>query len=171
MSKVKSHTGFRNEKLFCFNCGGSHELQYPLPVNEMTQTIKAFDRLHKNCTPAWKTPEPPLGNESQNARWWLANGERGLSSKTIYSVMTGENIMGNWKYHHPSDPDDFRRCYLLLQAVPEWRPKMDKMRNVSEVWNRLVDNWDKLTGMLEAALQTPDKKAPGMYEFMKSLGC
>lgn len=172
MAKAKSHTGFRNEKLFCFNCGGSHDLQLPLPVKQMTDTMKAFDKLHKNCLPVWKEPEPPLGkSEIEKAAWWLRSGETGLSSKTIYSIITGQNVMGTWGYSHPSDPDDFRRCYLLLKAVPEWCLKLDKMRKVSEVWDRLVDNWDKLSEMLEAAMNSKDGRAPKMYDLMKSLGC
>jgi hypothetical protein len=172
MEKIKSHTGFRNEKLFCFNCGVSHDLGLPQPVKQMTDMMKAFERLHKNCKPVWTEPEPPASeSETQKVSWWLKNGEQGLSSKTIYSVITGQNIMGGWNYHHPSDPDDFRRCYLLLKAIPEWREKLDKMRSVSEVWNKLVDNWDKLTGMLETAMKSKTGKAPRMYEFMKSIGC
>lgn len=173
MAKAKSHCGFRNEKLFCFNCGGSHEIHLPLPVKQMTDTMKAFEKLHRNCLPTWKEPEAPASEgEPRNAAWWLANGEHGLSSKTIYSVITGQNIMGTrYGYAHPCDPDDFRRCYLLLKAVPEWRIKLDRMRSISPVWNSLVDNWDKLTEMLEVAMKSKTGKAPEMYDLMKSIGC
>ena len=43
------------------------------------------------------------------------------------------------------------------------------MKKESEVWRRIVENWDKLCEMLEEQMKTG--KANGMYEFMESLGC
>lgn len=48
-------------------------------------------------------------------------------------------------------------------------PRIDNLRTLSLVWEKLADNWDKLTEMLEEQLQT--KKANGMYELMKQIGC
>lgn len=49
---------------------------------------------------------------------WLANGETGISSKTIHAVLTGMvdntvfNTSPSWfRYDVPHDPSDFRRCY------------------------------------------------------------
>jgi hypothetical protein len=69
----------------------------------------------------------------------------------------------------PADPDDFRRCYLLIKAVPQWKERLVELKSLSETWSKLVDNWDKLTEMLEEQMRT--RKANGMYELMNSLGC
>jgi hypothetical protein len=170
MAKVKSNTGFRNGKLFCFNCGASYDMQLPQPVDMAAGIMKTFGKSHRDCKPVWEAPEPNMSqSEKQRAKWWADHGERGMSSEAIYNMLAEKKISNN--ITHPSDPDDFRRCYLLLKAVPEWRIKMDAMREVSPVWNNLVDNWDKLTEMLETALNTKEKKAPEMYELMKSIGC
>lgn len=72
----------------------------------------------------------------------------------------------------PSDPADFRRCYKLLQAVPQWKARLNELKTISPVWEKLVDNWDKLTEMYEQNEKEDWKNYEkiGMYEFMKSLG-
>jgi len=86
--------------------------------------------------------------------WWIANGETGTSSKTMWNCLIGNS---NFSVDHPYDPDDFSRCYKLLQTVPEW--------------NNLVENWDKLTEMFEKNQRTgwQNSKKIGMYEFMQTL--
>ena len=94
------------------------------------------------------------------------NGRTG--SKTMLNHILGKEVIQNPYQSPPSDPDDFKRCYLLLKAVPQLKTDLHKLKALSPTWSNLVDNWDKLTEMLEEQLRT--KKANGMYEFMKSLG-
>jgi hypothetical protein len=101
---------------------------------------------------------------------WLANGEHGISSKTLFSVLSGLNIMAGWGYCHPLDGDDFRRCYLLIESCPRWKDELPKMMQVSPQWSEVVDNWDKLSDYLRQS-QTSMEKATEMYEFMKEIGC
>lgn len=171
--KKEGHTGFRNGDLFCYNCGGSVKIPLPMPVGIAADLMKSFDKHHKNCSKTWTEPipEPNDNSEEDNANWWFLNGERGLSSMAIYTRMTGRIIEDGRTTCHPSDPDDFRRCYLLLQAVPQWKEKMYLMKPVSKVWSSLVDNWDKLTEMFEACLKSKDGKATDMYALMKEIGC
>lgn len=75
---------------------------------------------------------------------WLAFGERGSSSETMAFTFLGRGAP-RWS-SAPSDPDDLRRCLLLLQAAPEARKHMDKLRSLSKTWERLVDRWDDLEG-------------------------
>ena len=161
-------TTIRNGNLFCLNCGEEHKLIMPIPVNEMIKKTKAFDVLHKDCKPTWKEPEVDQ-TKSLNEKmiFWLSQGERGTSSNTIFQTLSGQNIKA-WM-SHPCDPDDFRRCYLLLKTIPEWKADLYKLKEISPVWSKLVDNWDKLTSMLEEQMET--HKPNGMYEFMESLGC
>lgn len=76
--------------------------------------------------------------------------------------------MPGFTYGHPHDPDDFRRCYMLLFMVPEWKELLHEIKGESDVWEKLIDNWDQLTTMLEEQLAG---KRNNMYQFMKKLGC
>lgn len=169
--KKESHCTIRNEKLFCLHCGGEQILPFPLAVSMFGAMAKEFERMHKNCEPTWKQPEPDMSlSKYERIKWWIDNGEHGTSSNNILFHLTAQSYyvkIGN--KDHPNDPDDFRRCYLLLKAVPELKDFLNEMKQVSEVWSKLVDNWDKLTDMLEEQFRI--KKANRMYEFMKSLGC
>ena len=107
---------------------------------------------------------------------WLANGERGVSSNTMVTILAGVDALGTWSQYHPLDPDDFRRCCLLLKAVPILRLKLEKMRGVSDEWATLVDHWEELETMLaEECGSWPVPRyayngAPKVYDYMKSLG-
>jgi hypothetical protein len=170
MISVK-HITVRNENLFCSHCGTSEKVPYPIVIPKFTAMIDEFANKHEDCEPVWKQPEPDMSQSLvERARWWMVNGERGISSETIYSVLCEEPLLPLRKpnsYDHPHDPDDFRRCYLLLKAIPEWREQLHKMKSISQTWSNLVDNWDKLTFMLEELI--PTNKDNGMYDFMKSL--
>ncbi|HRG37078.1 MAG TPA: hypothetical protein PK289_00970 [Bacteroidia bacterium] len=164
-----ANTTFRNEKLFCLNCGGEYKLNYPLPVGEMSEKIKAFDALHKDCKKTWTEPQADeTESVKQRANWWIANGETGSSSKTMWNC-----FMGNKEYeiNHPYDPDDFKRCYNLLKAIPEWKNRLNELKELSQPWNNLVDNWDKLTEMFEqnVAEKWVNHDKIGMYELMEKL--
>jgi hypothetical protein len=167
--KKESHTGIRNEKLFCFHCGTSQVMPVPMPVYIATAMIKAFEKNHRSCKKTWTelVHDPDGKSEWENERWWIANGEHGISSKTMFNILSDDNRIQNLYQSHPHDPDDFRRCYLLLQSCPHFVGKLQRMRSVSPTWSNLVDNWERLTEMLEWQFQF--KKANGMLEFMDSL--
>lgn len=177
-TKTKGKTGFRNEELFCFNCGSSYKIQYPQPVSMAGAMMKQFAKDHENCKPTWKEPvnETPEQTEQFCANWWAENGEHGMSSKTMFNHLTQSMQVRRLKNDYPctpSDPDDFKRCYKLLQAVPQWKARLNELKTLSPVWEKLVDNWDKLTEMYEQNEKQDWKncKKIGMYEFMKTLGC
>lgn len=172
MAKKKANTGFRNNSLFCFSCGDSYKINYPQPINMMTAIMKEFEKTHKSCEQTWKEPVNEVGKtEEENCMWWMAYGEHGLSSKTIFNTLKPDSIrkLENSFDCPPSDSDDFRRCHLLIEAIPQFRDKLDQLRVISEVWNNLVENWDKITEMLLEQIEK--KKSNGLYEFMKTLGC
>jgi hypothetical protein len=179
MNKNNPTTGFRNENLFCFNCGASFDIQLPQPVSFAADLMKLFDKHHKNCQKTWQQPEVDQSmTETQKAYWWFdkKNGEHGMSSMAIYTVLINNGVYAKHLiedtrkgFPHPHDPDDFRRCYLLLKTVPEWKDKLHLMKQVSPVWSNIIDNWDKLCTMLEQQMQS--SKDEGMNDFMKTLGC
>jgi hypothetical protein len=95
---------------------------------------------------------------------WLANGERGLSSNAIATKLSGIDCMlyepRGWEtLLYPSDHDDFKRCMKLLDQVPEFRERLYEMKDVSEVWSRLVDNWDEFEKLY---CQLPPTKVGGL---------
>lgn len=147
----------------------------PATVKMFAAIAKQFDADHRNCEKTWAEPIPtgqPEKTEHENAMWWAANGEHGTSSKTMFRYLSGNGgaMIPRGRYErddHPYDPSDFRRCHLLLEAVPQWRAKLHHMKAVSTVWARLVDNWGKLTEMLKEQMIT--NRPNGMYELMQSL--
>ena len=174
--KTKGKTGFRNGELFCFNCGGSYKIPFPQPVSMAGALMEQFVKDHDNCEPTWKEPvnEAQEKSEVENANWWAENGEHGVSSKTMFNHLSRTLQVRRLKNSDPCtpyDPDDFKRCYKLLQAVPQWKERLHELKPLSKAWSNLVDNWDKLTEMYEQNVQEDWKnyKKIGMYEFMEKL--
>lgn len=162
-------TIIRNEKLFCTCCGSEHALKFPIALDVLNEKIKAFEKLHEDCEQTWIEPEADQSKDvKEKAMWWMANGETGLSSKTMWNCFMDK---ADFPINHPSDPDDFSRCYKLLKAVPEWKDELYKLKPLSPAWSNLVDNWDELTDMFERNVSEnwANYKEIGMYELMKKL--
>ncbi len=166
-------TGFRNDDLFCYNCGGSHKINYPMSTKEFAEITKNFSKLHAKCKSTWVEPEVDMSKTvKERAEWWIINGETGASSKVIWRCLTtGVSTFENPS--HPLDPDDFKRCYKLLEAIPEWKSEIHKLKSLSKIWSNLVDNWNKLTEMYEQNVKENwvNYEAIGMHKLMNSLGC
>lgn len=101
---------------------------------------------------------------------WFANGEKGISSEAIATTICG--LDGGYRKDTPSDPSDFKRCLLLLKAVPELRCKLHLMRSVSKEWNTLIDHWDEIEACFVS--EVPEwldghsmKSAPKTYALMQ----
>lgn len=108
-------------------------------------------RLEAGSLAAVTSANPGL---SANAAEWLANGERGVSSETIFTHLTGVDALNRFPADHPCDPDDFRRCRLLLEQVPELKKNLGRMGTLSSAWAGLVLSWDRIC-------TTMDWEAPG----------
>lgn len=102
---------------------------------------------------------------------WFVQGETGISSKALAAAVCDLEPDQGWaKYgNHPSDPDDFKRCVKFLDEVPEARKHLGKVAALSDVWGRLVENWDELEALFRE--EYPTKSAPKLLERMKQLGC
>jgi hypothetical protein len=98
------------------------------------------------------TLEIPL----EAVRWHL-NGEKGISSDAIFDRLYFGRTNPRWSHNWPHDPDDFRRCELLLREVPELRGRLPEMAAVHPVWARLVERWDEITALME-------EEVPGVFE-------
>jgi hypothetical protein len=95
---------------------------------------------------------------------WFCTGEVGSSSKAMAACIGGAEAGTS----HPLDPDDLRRCVLFLQAVPEARQHMPKVRGLSVKWAKLVDNWDELEKTLLAEM-AGGNDAPKTWELMEKV--
>lgn len=103
---------------------------------------------------------------------WLATGSRGLSSNTMFTVLTGVDALGGSRKSYPHDPDDLDRCLRLLHAVPELRQLLQKMSEVSPEWAALIVNWEEIERLHidEVGLGwTKAKSAPRTYELMRKV--
>lgn len=80
---------------------------------------------------------------------WLRTGERGISSEVIFERLTGIPVQNGSRKDVPSDPDDLRRCRLLLDAVPEFGARLEEMADVSERWAKLVKVWNRLCAIMD----------------------
>ena len=101
---------------------------------------------------------------------WFATGRVGASSKAMACAAAG--LPGDKS--HPYDPDDFNRCLLLLEAVPEIRDCMDNVAGISGTWAKLVNRWDEVEQCFldEVGLNwSKARSAPKTYELMKEIGC
>jgi hypothetical protein len=97
---------------------------------------------------------------------WFCTGEVGASSKAMAACIGG----AEGGTSHPFDPDDLRRCVLFLQAVPEARQHMPKVRELSAQWAKLVDNWDELEKTLLEEIKNGSMWAGKTWDKMKALG-
>lgn len=77
---------------------------------------------------------------NDNMLRWLLTGDVGASSKAMAAHLCGFPCSGD----SPSDPDDFARCLMLLDAVPEARAELHRMAEVSAVWAALVARWGEI---------------------------
>lgn len=103
---------------------------------------------------------------------WLANGEVGVSSKSMAMWLAFGKRTGGPFGSHPSDPSDMERCLKLLTAAPGLRKSLAKMAGLSKEWAALVARWDEIEAMLmdEIGLGwTKAKRAPKTYALMQEV--
>lgn len=170
MGKVKTgaHVTFVPKGIGCHHCGERYALDGDGTSIGMLQAIlKQFTKEHQKCKPSaagkarfeFTTPDE-----------WAASWDTGISSATIWSVMTGRPspVGGILAFGSaPSDPADFGRCYRLLKAFPEWRARIHEVGLEYIEWSGLVLAWDELTALYEEEL--PSGTAPKLYARMKEL--
>ncbi len=84
------------------------------------------------------------------ALWdWRLGGSTGMSSLTIWSVLTGIHEEDGDGFT-PADSGDFGRCYRLLSiAPPMWRTRLGEVAARHPRWAPLVAEWDRLTKLYE----------------------
>ena len=98
---------------------------------------------------------------------WLRDGDVGTSSSAIVTKLTSLHLCKPDDMFAPSDQSDLLRCIKLLEFVPEFKPRLVEMSDVSDRWKVIVDNWDELENLLVDEL--PTGKAPKTYMRMTEL--
>lgn len=174
-NKKEPHTTIRNNALFCTHCGEKMAIPFPMGVQKFSEMCKGFEIMHKNCEKTWTKPmaSPKIENTPEdilyNVEWWKANGEHGISAETIVKYLGIKNKLSFYAKSegYPHDPDDFRRCYELLEAVPQFKTQIKSMAWASPAWAALVTKWDVLTELFEDLVKTG--KDNGMYKLMQDL--
>ncbi len=73
--------------------------------------------------------------------WIFEDKDTGVSSIAMAATLLDRKPR---RTNTPSDPSDFNRCLLFLDAVPEARKSMHKFANINNDWATLVANWDKI---------------------------
>lgn len=111
---------------------------------------------------------------TEAATRWLAIGERGASSDAMFLALTDIAPIDakSDPLAHPYDPDDLRRCRLLLDQVPELADKLEKLSTISPVWARIGTEWESLCRIMDE--ESPDwrnggGKAPRTYQLIKNI--
>ena len=156
-------------RMICCDCSLTHDYVFaPSDDDGMYWQIEQ----NKRATARRRIGETKM-NIPDSANEWLAKGERGISSEAIFSYMTGINVVGKYGMGYPYDPSDFRRCHLLLEAVPEFKKRFKEMRLISKEWHTLVDHWDELVELLDIDVPewrtTGKGNAPKTYDRMQEL--
>lgn len=101
-----------------------------------------------------------MDSTEKRAARWAAGSDTGASSKAMLSVMLGDRPKTSFCYPH--DGGDLGRCIGLLDAVPEYRERLDEMKIIGAEWAALIDHWAEL----EARWRRKDDK---LYERMKQI--
>ncbi len=83
---------------------------------------------------------------------------------TIYSVMMDVPVA---RADVPHDPDDFGRCYRLLQLFPEWKKRLFQVAERYPVWAPMTKEWTALESLYEEALRS--NSGTVLYERLQAL--
>lgn len=75
------------------------------------------------------------------ALYWFLHGEPVDSAMAIAEHM----LFATRKHQYqPEDSFDLGCCIALLDAIPEWRPRMGEMASVSRYWAAILPHWGEL---------------------------
>ena len=85
-----------------------------------------------------------------SAAEWLAGDDIGSSALALFYHLTGIKPPGFLdRSAHPYDLADFRRCQLLIEALPDYELHFQKMESVSDEWAFLTNGWSSICASLD----------------------
>lgn len=105
-----------------------------------------------------------LASLEPEAQDWAVAGEVGLSAATIFAWITGIKLdhhaaQTDMPTDFPHDPADLRRCRLLLEAVPSFAERFQRvMPQVSPAWAALTAHWSTICDTMD--LECPSWRSP-----------
>jgi hypothetical protein len=105
---------------------------------------------------------------------WLGNGERGMSSDALFERLTGfPSTRTPFRKAHPVDPDDFRRCHLMLEQCG-LVDRVAEAADMSACWSRLAPRWAEIVACFDAECgdwraRHSDWHAQKTYELIDSI--
>lgn len=163
---MSDHVTFGQDSLRCLRCGAEYKIPMPSPIWAFTALGRGFGEEHADC-------EEGDGGQARfsyaDAEEWLNSWDTGISSLTIFQVMTGRQVLVGRLRHPdtPKDPADFGRCHRLLKVVPEWRERLGEVAEQHPEWAPLVERWSELEALYVEEL--PSGEAPKLYALMREL--
>jgi hypothetical protein len=170
---VMDNSGAGGSSFVCLNCGTVEKPGWPITIPDLMAKIDAFKSAHEMCEErpnaarsrmeAWSDTNPMTPEE------WLLSADTGVSSATIWHVMTGRPMPFGWRPGAPHDPSDFGRCFRLLARIPDWRGRMPEVAAAYPEWAALVAAWDELSALYEIEIPNHAGDAPQLYARMRAL--
>lgn len=151
------------EICYCTRCGRGLLLQSPVLISDFTKSLDSFVETHASCLER-HVPESEIKTPAD----WIGSRWTGVSSATIWTVMTGIPSPYN-RYDIPYDPSDFGRCYKLLEMFPFWRSRLEEVSKRFPFWAPFVRDWDELTALYRQAIETKRSTSLELYERLKTL--
>jgi hypothetical protein len=127
--------------------------QYNAIISAANSIIAEFER------------DPVTAKAGMGLAAWRASDDTGLSSKYMACVLNGDGP--GCENNRPWDPSDLGRCIRLLEACPELRPNLDRLKDSGPVWKAFVEHWDELESLYRE--ESPTGSAPMTYSLMQQL--
>lgn len=107
---------------------------------------------------------------------WVYGCDTGTSSLTIFLTLKSTKRFLPWEHmppHQdflpgvPHDPDDFGRCYRLLELFPEWRERLAEVAAKYPMWQPFVVAWPGMEALWRE--ESPSGECPKLYEVLKAI--
>lgn len=134
-----------------------------LNSRQINGVIRGVDTMLLEVNSPHRSAYPRMGLGA-----WMASDDVGLSSKYMAYCLEEFWIWPKPENNYPHDPGDFGRCVMLLDAVPKFRERMQKMREGhGPQWTALIAAWDELEALYREEL--PTGKAPRLRTRMNEL--
>lgn len=95
---------------------------------------------------------------SEGSVAWVLRGERGVSSESIFSYLTGVELRPREAYACPRDAADLSRCRLLIESSSECADRLGRLAELGPEWAELAERL-MTVGAPEAP---PTPASPGM---------
>lgn len=95
---------------------------------------------------------------------WIAFENVGMSSKTMWAVVSGtlnKNNIKDFCVEIPYDSGDFGRCYTLWKKCNLSDSDLIKIKDLCPIWKPFIDNWQELVRRYE--------NKEKMYDFISEL--